>query len=418
MLRLIGFLFGAGFVVFLAGVGVVVYVIWETSKTLPEYNQLAKYEPPVMSRVHAANGELLAEYANQRRLFVPVDAIPDRVIHAFLSAEDKNFFKHSGIDWRGIGRAAINMGKAALRGKKQLQGASTITQQVAKNFLLTSERTFDRKLKEAMLAQRIEQAFSTSDKILELYLNEIYLGLKVLRRRRRLAQLFRQIAARAEPGGGGLSGGLAEGAEPVSSGGRPRARADPPQLGDRPHARKRLHHRRRRRRRRPNPSTSICVPFGDAVIEIAQAEAYAEEVRRRVVQASIRRKALYEGGLSIRTTLDPQMQIWARQALTRGLMQFDRARAGAARSTRSMSTGLVSRPSPNSRCRSDLCSLANLPGAQTVGQCGSHRRPKPKSKRAAAKTGDYPARVLMKWARRARADEARRPRVNRAGPMF
>ncbi|MGI9414393.1 MAG: transglycosylase domain-containing protein, partial [Hyphomicrobiales bacterium] len=176
MLRLLGYLFATGFVVFLGCVGAFAYIVWETSKTLPEYSQLAKYEPPVMSRVHAANGELLAEYANQRRLFVPVDAIPDRVIHAFLSAEDKNFFKHSGIDWRGIGRAAVNMGKGLLRGKRQLQGASTITQQVAKNFLLTSERTFDRKLKEALLAQRIEQAFDKR-KILELYLNEIYLGL-------------------------------------------------------------------------------------------------------------------------------------------------------------------------------------------------------------------------------------------------
>ena len=407
MLRLIGFLFGAGFVVFLAGAGVVVYVIWETSKTLPEYNQLAKYEPPVMSRVHAANGELLAEYANQRRLFVPVDAIPDRVIHAFLSAEDKNFFKHSGIDWRGIGRAAINMGKAALRGKKQLQGASTITQQVAKNFLLTSERTFDRKLKEAMLAQRIEQAFSKR-KILELYLNEIYLGLKA----------YGVAAASLSYFGKSLHELNLEEAAYLAALPKAPNRYHPVEDRERALTRRNWVIGRMRENgyitaaeAEEAQAKALDVklrPFGDAVIEIAQAEAYAEEVRRRVVQR-YSEKALYEGGLSIRTTLDPQMQIWARQALTRGLMQFDRGKGwrGAVDKvdvTGDWSAALAKLPMPKDLAPWRLAVVLKLTDTEAIVGL------KPEAKRAAANTATIPLE-LMKWARQARADDSKAPDV-------
>src|SRR6185295_10052907 len=142
---------------------------------LPNYDVLAKYEPPVMTRVHAADGQLVAEYARERRLYLPIQAIPDRVKAAFLSAEDKNFYEHSGLDYYGMIRAIVQNVRAYGSGDR-LVGASTITQQVAKNFLLTNDQTIDRKIKEAMLSLRIEQAYS-KDKILELYLNEIFLGL-------------------------------------------------------------------------------------------------------------------------------------------------------------------------------------------------------------------------------------------------
>ena len=175
MLRFLGWLFTVGFLVFLAGAGAVTYVIWDASKDLPDYTQLATYEPPVMTRIHAADGSLLAEYAEERRLFVPVSQMPKRLIEAFISAEDKTFFTHSGLDWQGIAAAAYRYAQVKMSGKGQIVGASTITQQVAKNFLLTNERSLDRKLKEALLVQRIEQAFS-KEQILELYLNEIFLG--------------------------------------------------------------------------------------------------------------------------------------------------------------------------------------------------------------------------------------------------
>src|SRR5579885_1172068 len=175
LVRFLGFLFAAGTVVFLVGVAGVAGLIWHFSKDLPDYSQLQDYEPPVMTRVHAADGSLLAEYAKERRLYLPIQAVPKLVINAFLAAEDKNFYEHGGIDYTGMARAGVlylqNFGS-----NRRPQGASTITQQVAKNFLLTNEVSFSRKIKEALLAMRIEKTYS-KDKILELYLNEIYLGL-------------------------------------------------------------------------------------------------------------------------------------------------------------------------------------------------------------------------------------------------
>src|SRR5438128_7935281 len=171
LVRFMGFLFAAGTVVFLVGVAATAGLIWHFSKDLPDYSQLQDYEPPVMTRVHASDGALVAEYAKERRLYVPIQAIPKLVINAFLAAEDKNFYDHGGLDFSGIARAGMlylqNMGT-----NRRPQGASTITQQVAKNFLLTNEVSFDRKIKEALLALKIERTYS-KDKILELYVNEI-----------------------------------------------------------------------------------------------------------------------------------------------------------------------------------------------------------------------------------------------------
>src|SRR5271169_3161307 len=174
LVRFMGFLFAAGTVVFLVGVAAVAGLIWHFSKDLPDYSQLQDYEPPVMTRVHAADGSLLAEYAKERRLYLPIQAIPKLVTNAFVAAEDKNFYQHPGVDIYGITRAGLIYLQNYGRGGHP-QGASTITQQVAKNFLLTNEVSFERKIKEALLALRIERTYS-KEKILELYLNEIYLG--------------------------------------------------------------------------------------------------------------------------------------------------------------------------------------------------------------------------------------------------
>jgi len=153
---------------------IVFSALWYFSAGLPDYKKLESYEPPVSSRVYASNGTLIAEYAVEKRLFIPYDAIPKPIINAFLSAEDKNFFKHPGIDPKGIIRAVVN-NLRNVANNRRLEGASTITQQVAKNFLLTNEISLKRKIKEAILAFRIEKAY-TKEKILELYLNQIYLG--------------------------------------------------------------------------------------------------------------------------------------------------------------------------------------------------------------------------------------------------
>ena len=148
--------------------------LWYFSIGLPDYKKLSNYQPPISSRVYSDDGKLIAEYAIQKRLFVPYESIPEIVINAFLSAEDKNFFSHPGIDAKGILRATIKNLKNISQNKR-LEGASTITQQVAKNFLLTNEVSIKRKIKEAILAFRIERAYS-KERILELYLNQIYLG--------------------------------------------------------------------------------------------------------------------------------------------------------------------------------------------------------------------------------------------------
>jgi penicillin-binding protein 1A len=314
-------LFAAGFVVFCGlavGAG---YIIWDTTKTLPDYQQLAKYEPPVMTRVHAADGSLIAEYALERRLFVPVDAVPERLIQAFLSAEDKSFYQHPGIDWRSLVRAVAVNGQNWIQGSRRLIGASTITQQVAKNFLLSSDRTVDRKLKEALLALRIEEAF-TKDQILELYLNEIFLGLGSY-----------GIAAAALNYFGKSLNEL--------------TLAEMAYLAALPKAPNNYHPSRypERALERRNwvldrmldndfigageHAQASAAPLDTSPRPVAaglfSAESFAEEVRREVQQIYGEEK-LYSGGLSVRTTLDPKLQVLARQALATGLMGFDRKR--------------------------------------------------------------------------------------------
>ena len=160
--------------IILSGLFLIFSAFWYFSAGLPDYKKLTNYEPSVLSRVYTENGELIAEFSLEKRLFIPFEAMPKKVIDSFLSAEDKNFFEHPGVDAKGVTRAIIKNFKNILSDKR-LEGASTITQQVAKNFLLTNEISLKRKIKEAILAFRIEKAF-TKKRILELYLNEIYLG--------------------------------------------------------------------------------------------------------------------------------------------------------------------------------------------------------------------------------------------------
>ena len=146
MIRLIGYFFGIATFLGLLVAGVVGIYIGHLTKDLPDYEVLARYEPPVTTRVHASDGSLMGEFARERRLYLPIQAVPDRVKAAFLSAEDKNFYNHPGIDITGLGRALITNFKNMGAGKRPV-GASTITQQVAKNFLLSSDQTIDRKIR-------------------------------------------------------------------------------------------------------------------------------------------------------------------------------------------------------------------------------------------------------------------------------
>ncbi|MET4328192.1 penicillin-binding protein 1A [Bradyrhizobium sp. i1.15.2] len=317
LVRFMGFLFAAGTVLFLVGVGAVAGLIWHFSKDLPDYSQLQDYEPPVMTRVHATDGSLLGEYAKERRLYLPIQAVPKLVINAFLAAEDKNFYEHGGIDYTGMARAGVvyiqNYGS-----NRRPQGASTITQQVAKNFLLTNEVSFARKIKEALLAMRIEKTYS-KDKILELYLNEIYLGL-------------------------GAYGIAAASLVYFDKSVNELTVAEASYLAALPKMPATLHPVRNRDRAIERRNYVI-----DRLVEngwVKQADAdkarkeplvvtsrsngahtfageyFAEEVRRDIFERYGEKK-LYEGGLSVRTTLDPKIQVMARKTMVAGLVNYD-----------------------------------------------------------------------------------------------
>ncbi len=319
LLRFFGFLFAAGTVVFVVAVGAGAGLVWHFSKDLPDYSQLQDYEPPVMTRVHAADGSLLAEYARERRLYLPIQAVPKLVVNAFIAAEDKNFYDHGGLDFGGIMRAGLifvqNYGS-----NRRPQGASTITQQVAKNFLLTNEVSFERKAKEALLALRIERTYS-KEKILELYLNEIYLGFGAYGVAAASLIYFDKSVHELS---------LAEAAYLAAL---PKAPNNYHPFRQRERAIERRNYVLDRmaedryitpqegEKAKKEPLNITPRPAG---AHIFAAEYFAEEVRREIYERYGEKK-LYEGGLSVRATLDPKMQVMARKALADGLVRFDEA---------------------------------------------------------------------------------------------
>jgi penicillin-binding protein 1A len=319
LLRFFGWVFAAGTVVFLVGVAGAAGMLWHFSKDLPDYSQLQDYEPPVMTRVHATDGSLVAEYAKERRLYIPIQAVPKLVLNAFLAAEDKSFYEHGGLDFQGIARAGLlyvqNIGT-----NRRPQGASTITQQVAKNFLLTNEVSFDRKIKEALLALKIERTYS-KEKILELYLNEIYLGLGAYGIAAASLIYFDKSVHELT---------LAEAAYLAAL---PKAPTNLHPFRQRDRAVERRNYvidrmvedkhvsAQEGEKARKEPLNVTPRPTGAHVFA---AEYFAEEVRRDLFE-KYGEKKLYEGGLSVRTTLDPKLQVMARKALTTGLVKFDEA---------------------------------------------------------------------------------------------
>jgi len=320
LLRFLGFLFTVGTILFLVGVAAAAGLFWHFSKGLPEYSQLQDYEPPVMTRVHAADGALLAEYARERRLYLPIQAIPKLVINSFIAAEDKNFYEHGGVDVTGIARAAVvfieNFGS-----NRRPQGASTITQQVAKNFLLTNEVSLDRKVKEALLAMRIERTYS-KQKILELYLNEIYLGMGAYGIAAASLLYFDKSVDQLTIAEAAYLAAL-----PKAPNNYHPFRARERAIERRNYVIDRLVEDRYispqdGEKAKKEPLNVTPRPTG---AHIFAAEYFAEEVRREIYDKYGETK-LYEGGLSVRTTLDPKLQVMARKALDDGLVRFDESK--------------------------------------------------------------------------------------------
>jgi penicillin-binding protein 1A len=319
LVRFLGFLFTAGTVLFLVGVAAAAGLIWHFSQDLPDYSQLQDYEPPVMTRVHAADGSLLAEYSKERRLYLPIQAVPKLVINAFLAAEDKNFYEHGGVDYSGMARAALLYAQNFGSGRRP-QGASTITQQVAKNFFFNNEVSFSRKIKEALLAMRLERAYS-KDKILELYLNEIYLGFGAYGIAAASLVYFDKSVNELTVAEASFLAALPKAPgtlNPVRNHDRAVERRDyvidrllengwiKPADAD-------------IARKDPLKVTS----HANGAHTFA-GEYFAEEVRRDLLERYGEKK-LYEGGLSVRTTLDPRLQVMARKTMAAGLVNYDEA---------------------------------------------------------------------------------------------
>jgi penicillin-binding protein 1A len=320
LLRFFGLLFAAGTIIFVAAVAAAAGLLWHFSQSLPDYSQLQDYEPAVMTRVHAADGSLLAEYARERRLYIPIQAVPKLVTHAFVAAEDKNFYEHGGIDFSGILRAATLYIQQYGSGRRP-QGASTITQQVAKNFLLTNELSFSRKIKEALLAMKIERAFS-KERILELYLNEIYLGMGAYGVAAASLLYFDKSVHELSV------------AEAAYLAALPKAPNNYHPFRQRERALERRNYvldrmaedhyitAQEAEKAKKEPLKITPRPTG---AHIFAAEYFAEEVRRYIYD-NFTEKKLYEGGLSVRTTLDPKMQVLARKVLVDGFVNFDEQR--------------------------------------------------------------------------------------------
>jgi len=301
----------------IAGVAVVSFVISHYSKDLPDYNQLKSYEPSIITRIYAGDGKLMAEYAKQRRIFMPIEKIPDIVVNAFLSAEDQNFYKHNGIDPKAIARAVI-INLKNIGSNRRLVGASTITQQVAKNFLLTNEVRLERKIKEAILALRMEKALSKND-LLELYLNEIFLGQRA----------YGVAAASLIYFNKSLDELTIEEAAYLAA---------LPKAPNNYHPTKKYKAAVARRnwvigRMAEDGHIAVAqVPLAQAKplttqtkrdTDTVEAEFFAEEVRREL-NDQYGGDSLYKGGLTVKTSVDPIMQTKAEKALRDGLMAYDK----------------------------------------------------------------------------------------------
>ena len=325
MLRFISSFFGAIFTLATLGVAMGVLLLggifFIYDKDLPTYETLAQYTPKTISRIYSVEGRIIDEFAVERRLFTPADEIPDIVKYAFVSAEDQNFFIHPGYDIRGIAAAAVE----ALQSRgRDIRGASTITQQVMKNFLLSADRTAERKIKELILAVRIEQVMS-KDQILELYLNEIFLGQNSYGVAAAAQTYFNKPLAELSPGEASYLASLAQ---------RP-GNLHPVRQYDDAVARR-------------NYVLGRLAEDGYITNEVAEIEKslplrtvqsgdydsfrsalpprdyFTDEIRRQLSQ-NFGEDEFFTGGLSIRATVDPDLQVNAAHALQRALENYDRS---------------------------------------------------------------------------------------------
>ena len=324
ILRFFGFFFSAATIGLAMGALAVGAVLYMYSRDLPKYEQLATYEPATLSRVYTGGGALMDEFAEERRIFTPVDEIPDLVKHAFISAEDKNFYAHPGFDLLGIGKAAADFVLDRLQGgSDRARGASTIPQQVAKNFLLSGERTAERKIKEIILSTRMVSSLGR-DKVLELYLNEIFLGLNSYGVTEAAGKYFGKALEDLTPGEAAYLAAL------------PKAPSDRHPVTDKETAERWRNFVLREMAENGYISEEVAREEASLPLRTVQSgdfkslqsklparDYFTDEIRRQLSR-SLGDETLFTGGLSIRATMDQELQNAAANALRRGLEQYDR----------------------------------------------------------------------------------------------
>lgn len=311
-------LLNLGFAFAILGFAVVLFAFWFYGRDLPGLARLADYEPPIVSRVYAGNGHLIGEFATEKRIFVPYKMIPKTVVHAFISAEDQRFFTHRGVDLLGTLRAAITTAGSYLAGGSRVVGGSTITQQVAKNFFFTSEKTLTRKIREIILAMRIEAALS-KDRILELYLNEIFLGNRAYGVAAAAQTYFNKPLRDLSIAEAAVLAGMPQAPSRYNPFRNPRAATS-----------RRAYVVQRMRTdgfiTADEARLALKAPLG-LVRQVTRtsvgAEYFVEELRRELI-AKYGEEKMKKGGYSVRSTLDPELQQYADEALRNGLVAYDR----------------------------------------------------------------------------------------------
>lgn len=317
MFKTLSSLLSALFFFVVIGIVLIIITFWQFSADLPNYNKLAKYEPPVTTRLYASDGQPLMEYAAEKRFFVPIDKVPEQVKNAFIAAEDKHFYTHAGVDFLGIVRAVLGNLKNVGSGKRPA-GASTITQQVAKNFLLSSELSYVRKIKEAILATRIEQAFS-KDHILELYLNEIYLGNRSYGVAAAALNYFGKPLDELKIEEMAYLAALPKGPNNYN----PKTKYEAA-VGRRNWVIERMEEDGYITEEEATKAKEQPLEVIDRNPNIVRDAQYFSEEVRREISSQYGDDALYEGGLFVRTTLNPRLQTIATKAFHKGLQAYDR----------------------------------------------------------------------------------------------
>ena len=325
MVRLIAMVFSNAAIAVLFGFGGFVALVKIYGSELPTYDELRNYRPNMLSRVYSGKGEVIAEYAKQRRIFIPIDEIPEVVKQAFISAEDKNFYSHPGVDAAGIVKAFVRFAQAKITGSGgRLTGASTITQQVMKNFLVGDDRSIERKIKEAILAVRVESAM-TKDQILELYLNDIPFGQRAHGIVAAAENYFGKTVENLEAHEAAYLAALPKGPNnyhPIRNYEAAVARRNYVlrEMGENG-----VLDRQVVAALRETPLVTVIDENRRNLIQRTDPTYFTDEVRRQLI-AELGADKLYRSGLTVRATIDDRMQAIAEKALRKALERFDRRR--------------------------------------------------------------------------------------------